>query len=263
MDIGDSPFGDDAQVASAHGNGHAHESGSDTDYEEPARSQTQKMTREKSARASAAEARARADDAAVLAAAKKRAAAAAKTSAGKAAQAKAAKGKALSLHDRKKAALSVQKGAGQKGKAGGKGAKTGAAALKAAAAELAKARTFCFAVRAKRAVIRALKPDHEFYIPRAAAQRLIDEVAQAVADEKDIDGLRIQGEARVALHYALEDFMCKEFSQANMFAENAKRMTLFQKDFHSLRKLRANAEDGLIYLNKVGDETLKSKKAHA
>lgn len=261
MDTGDSPFGDDAQVASAHGNGHAHESGSDTDFEEPAAVQKQKMTREKSARASAAEARARADDAAVLAAAKKRAAAAA---AGKTAASKAAKGKTLSVHDRKKAALSVQKGAGQKGKAGGKGTKAGAAALKAAAAELAKARTFCFAVRAKRAVIRALKPDHEFYIPRAAAQRLIDEVAQNVADEKGMDdGVRITGSARVALQYALEDFMCKEFSQANMFAENAGRMTLFQKDFFSLRKLRANAEDGLIYLNKVGDETLKSKKQRA
>lgn len=173
--------------------------------------------------------------------------------------------KTMSLHDRKKAAVearnkatlaankkAMQKGAGMKGKVKGKAVPTVTDVVK---------RKVCFNVSARRAIVSAMKAPDVFLIPQAPVKRLVNEVVEQACDALGLDGgFRVNAKARYLLHYALEDYVRKELSKANMAAMQADRMTLYVEDMHRVKEIEQNHRDGFVYMNRVGWSKLKNGK---
>ena len=87
--------------------------------------------------------------------------------------------------------------------------------------------------------IRRYQKSTDMLIRRLPFQRLVREVAQ---DETKKPDLRFQGTGVLALQEASEAYLVGTFSDANLCAIHAKRVTLMPKDMKLVRQIRGDPE---------------------
>jgi histone H3 len=78
--------------------------------------------------------------------------------------------------------------------------------------------------------IRRYQKSTESLIPKLPFQRLVREISQEIADDKNMDGLRFQAEALLAMQEAAEKFLVQHFEASFRMAIHGKRITLLARD---------------------------------
>lgn len=158
--------------------------------------------------------------------------------------------KSMTLHDKKKAALTVSKTPATKGKGTKKGKDT------ATEVKEKKKHTYCLAIRAHREMKKAVKDSwhNVFAIPHAPVDRLVREIGEDVKPYHMEADLRFTKDAVKTLHEFLEHFGRTLMSQVNLMAEGGRRMGIKPKDFKLLRLIKENSQDGLMWLNHISEQ---------
>lgn len=84
--------------------------------------------------------------------------------------------------------------------------------------------------------IRRLQRSTELLIPLLCFQRVVREIAQGMSHQ--LDSIRFQPSALLALQEAAEVYLVCLFEDANLAAIHAKRVTIFPKDMQFVRRIR-------------------------
>jgi histone H3 len=85
--------------------------------------------------------------------------------------------------------------------------------------------------------IRKYQKSTDLLLRKLPFQRLVREVAQEL-HQNNIDTLRFQGAAILALQEAAESYLVGLFEDTNLCAIHAKRVTIFPKDIQLARRIR-------------------------
>ena len=86
--------------------------------------------------------------------------------------------------------------------------------------------------------IRKYQKSTELLIRKLPFQRLVREIAQDIARDKNMDFVRFQSHAILALQEASEAFLVGLFEDTNLCALHAKRVTIMPKDIQLARRIR-------------------------
>lgn len=85
--------------------------------------------------------------------------------------------------------------------------------------------------------IRKMQRNTDPIIPKASFGRLVKEILQDLARDYRVQGFRIQLSALMALREAAENYVVGLFSDANLVAIHAKRVTVQPKDMQLVRRV--------------------------
>ncbi|KAH7702417.1 histone H3.3 [Aphelenchoides avenae] len=96
--------------------------------------------------------------------------------------------------------------------------------------------------------IRRYQKSTELVIRKLPFQRLVREISDNLAKDREIEPWRYQSAAIGALQHAAEAYLTNLFEDANMCAIHAKRVTIMQKDIQLARRIRGE------HLKNDGDE---------
>lgn len=90
--------------------------------------------------------------------------------------------------------------------------------------------------------IRRLQKSHELLLPRSTFHRVVREVTQYIARERDFEGensfFKFQSAALLALQEAAEAYLVQLFEDSYLCTIHAKRVTLFVSDMQLCRRLQ-------------------------
>ncbi|ETN77887.1 core histone H2A/H2B/H3/H4 [Necator americanus] len=86
--------------------------------------------------------------------------------------------------------------------------------------------------------IRHLQRTTEMLIPRLSFQRVVRDIANKICLKRNLDDVRWQSNALLALQEAAEVYLTCMFEDTNLVAIHARRVTIMPKDIHLVRRLR-------------------------